>query len=55
MRAAPAWVVRLGIGLAKFLAGTALAIAVFLTGVFFEVRGALPPYSGHVEIGRAHV
>ena len=49
MRAAPAWVIRLGIGLAKFLAGTVLAVAVFLTGTFFEVRGALPPYSGHVD------
>ena len=40
---------RLGAGLAKFLAGTALAILVFLVGAFFQVRGALPPYSGHVE------
>ena len=40
---------RLGVGLAKFLAGTALAILVFLTGAFFQVRGALPSYSGHVE------
>src|SRR5882762_4961170 len=40
---------RLGVGLAKFLAGTALAILVFLTGAFFQVRGALPTYSGHVE------
>jgi penicillin G amidase len=41
--------IRLGAGLAKFAAGTALAIAVFLVGAFFQVRGALPPYSGHVE------
>ena len=41
--------IRLGAGLAKFLAGTALAILVFLVGAFFQVRGALPPYSGHVE------
>jgi penicillin amidase len=41
--------IRLGAGLAKFLAGTALAILVFLLGAFFQVRGALPPYSGHVE------
>ena len=41
--------VRLGAGLAKFLAGTVLAILVFLVGAFFQVRGALPPYSGHVE------
>src|SRR5258708_8371571 len=26
-----------------------LAILVFLTGAFFQVRGALPPYSGHVQ------
>ena len=39
----------LGAGLAKFLAGTALAILVFLVGAFFQVRGALPPYSGHVD------
>ena len=41
--------VRLGAGLAKFLAGAALAILVFLAGAFFQVRGALPAYSGHVE------
>lgn len=41
--------VRLGAGLTKFLAGTALAILVFLTGAFFQVRGALPPYSGQVH------
>ena len=41
--------VRLCAGLTKFLAGTALAILVFLTGAFFQVRGALPPYSGHVQ------
>ena len=35
--------------LAKFLAGTMLAILVFLVGAFFQVRGALPAYSGHVE------
>ena len=33
---------RLAAGLAKLLAGTALAIAVFLVGAFFQVRGALP-------------
>src|SRR5712675_2757338 len=42
-------VVRLGVSLAKVLAGTVLAILVFLTGAFFQVRGALPTYSGHVE------
>jgi len=36
-------------GMAKFLAGTVLAILVFLVGAFFQVRGALPPYSGHIE------
>src|SRR5260221_3050930 len=39
----------MGAGLAKFLACTALAILVFLVGAFFQVRGALPPYSGHIE------
>ena len=38
MRAPRAWVVRLAAGLAKFLAGTVLAILVFLTGAFFQVR-----------------
>src|SRR5882724_71681 len=42
-------VVRLGVGLAKVLAGALLSILVFLTGAFFQVRGALPPYSGHVD------
>jgi penicillin G amidase len=41
--------VRLGAGLTKILAGAALAILVFLTGAFFQVRGALPPYSGQVQ------
>ncbi|MEA2852874.1 MAG: penicillin amidase [Rhodospirillaceae bacterium] len=50
MRAPPAkTVVRLGVGLAKVLASALLAILVFLTGAFFQVRGALPPYSGHVD------
>lgn len=40
---------RLAVGLAKFVAGTVLAVLVFLTGAFFQVRGALPPYSGHIE------
>src|SRR5712664_4191609 len=40
---------RLGASLAKILAGTVLAILVFLVGAFFQVRGALPTYSGHVE------
>ena len=40
---------RLGAGLLKFLAGAMLAILVFLTGTYFQVHGALPPYSGHIE------
>ena len=40
---------RLATGVAKVLAGAALAIVVFLVGAFFQVRGALPPYSGHIE------
>jgi penicillin amidase len=42
-------VVRIGAGLAKLLAGLVLALAIFLVGTFFQVRGALPPYSGHFE------
>ncbi len=41
--------VRLGAGLAKAMAALVLAIVVFLIGTYFQVRGALPPYSGHVE------
>jgi len=41
--------VRFGIGLAKVVAALVLALAVFLVGTYFQVRGALPPYSGHVE------
>src|SRR5687768_16421750 len=41
--------IRFSAGLAKFVAGTALAILVSLTGAFFQVRGALPPYSSHIE------
>jgi penicillin amidase len=41
---------RLGAGLAKFLAGALLAILVFFVGTFFQVRGALPAYSGHAEV-----
>ena len=43
------FLLRFSTGLAKFAAGTALAILVFLTGAFFQGHGALPPYSGHVE------
>jgi penicillin amidase len=40
---------RLAAGLARFAAGVALAILVFLAGAFFQVRGSLPPYSGQIE------
>ena len=40
---------RIGVGLAQLAAGLVLALAVFLTGTYFQVKGALPPYSGHVE------
>src|SRR6185503_14102968 len=42
-------IARLGVLLAKLLAGTALAILVFLTGTYFQVLGALPPYAGQFE------
>ncbi len=41
--------VRIAAGLAKFTAGLALALAIFLTGVYFQLRGALPAYSGQIE------
>ena len=41
---------RLGIVLAKLIAGTSLAIVIFLTGTYFQVRGALPPYAGHFSV-----
>jgi penicillin amidase len=41
--------IRFTAGLAKVLAGAALAILVFLAGAYFQVHGALPPYSGHLE------
>ncbi|MBX9944589.1 MAG: penicillin acylase family protein [Reyranella sp.] len=40
---------RVAIGFGKLLAAAALAILVFLTGAYFQVRGALPAYSGHIE------
>lgn len=40
---------RVAAGLGRFLVGTALAVAVFLAGTYFHVRGALPPYSGQFE------
>jgi len=39
---------RLARGLARFLAGAVLAVLVFLAGAYFQVVGALPPYSGHL-------
>src|SRR5690242_8308849 len=42
--------VRFGLGLAKLLAGLVVALVVFAVGTFFQVRGALPPYSGHAEV-----
>ena len=39
----------IGAGLAKFAAGLALALMVFVAGTYFQVKGALPPYSGHLE------
>src|SRR5262249_42395846 len=35
--------------LLKLLAGLVLALAVFVAGTYFQVKGALPPYSGHFE------
>ena len=40
---------RLGLLLAKLLAGAVLALAMFLSGTYFQVRGALPPYTGHFD------
>ncbi len=42
--------VRVAAVLGKFLGGTALALAVFLAGTYFHVRGALPSYSGTLEL-----
>ncbi|WP_170920816.1 penicillin acylase family protein [Enhydrobacter aerosaccus] len=44
------FLVRLGIGLAKLAAGIGLAFVVFLVGTYFQVRGALPPYSGQIDV-----
>lgn len=59
MRASPAptatprpvahWVVRLALGLARLTAAVVLVFAVFGIGLFFEARGALPSYDGHLE------
>ena len=40
---------RLGIALAKLCAGVVLALGIFLLGTYFQVRGALPSYAGHVD------
>lgn len=40
---------RVAAGLGKFLVGLVLALAVILLGTYFQVRGALPAYSGHLE------
>jgi penicillin amidase len=45
-----AWGVRLAVGLFKLGGALALALAVFLVGTYFQVRGALPPYAGHFEV-----
>ena len=41
--------VRLAAGLATLLASVALGLIVFLLGTYFQVRGALPPYTGQLE------
>ena len=41
--------VRIGAGLAKLLAASMLALAVFLAGTYFQVKGALPAYAGHFD------
>ena len=40
---------RVAAGLGKFLVGLVVAFAVILLGTYFQVRGALPSYSGHLE------
>jgi penicillin amidase len=40
---------RFGLALLKVGAGVALGLAVFLAGAYFQVRGALPAYSGKLE------
>ncbi|MBN9541762.1 MAG: penicillin acylase family protein, partial [Alphaproteobacteria bacterium] len=40
---------RIAAGLGKILVGTVLAVAVFLLGTYFQVLGALPSYSGHLD------
>jgi len=50
VRARAPLIVRLGLGLAKLLGALVLMLAVFLVGSYFQVRGALPSYSGHYEV-----
>ena len=40
---------RLGLGFAKLLGALAVALVVFAVGTYFQVRGALPPYSGKFQ------
>lgn len=40
---------RIAAGLGKVLVGTVLAVAIFLLGTYFQVLGALPVYSGHLD------
>lgn len=40
---------RLALGLVKLAAALTLALAVFVAGAFFQMRGALPPYAGHFD------
>ena len=42
--------VRVAAFLGKFLVGTALAVAILLAGTYFQVRGALPSYSGQLDL-----
>ncbi len=41
--------VRLGLAFLNLAAGVVLALLVFATGAYFEVRGALPAYGGRLE------
>ncbi len=36
--------------MAKLLGALALALAIFLAGTYFQMRGALPAYAGHFEV-----
>ncbi|MBL0899558.1 MAG: penicillin acylase family protein, partial [Reyranella sp.] len=41
---------RVAAWLGKVLVGTALAVAIFLVGTYFHVRGSLPSYSGQLTV-----